>query len=70
MSAGLDVYEREPLPDNSPLRMLDNVVLTDHTAYFSSQSIEELKTSAAQNVTQVFLHGSPVSPVNTPYELP
>ena len=31
-SALLDVYESEPLPENSPLRSLDNVFLMPHTA--------------------------------------
>jgi D-3-phosphoglycerate dehydrogenase len=30
--AGLDVYETEPLPADSPLRALDNVILSPHTA--------------------------------------
>ena len=28
--AGLDVYDQEPLPDDSPLRRLDNIVLAPH----------------------------------------
>lgn len=30
--AALDVFEREPLPDSSPFRALDNVILTPHAA--------------------------------------
>ena len=31
--AGLDVYDREPLPADHPLRRLGNVVLTPHLGY-------------------------------------
>ncbi|MBN2232422.1 MAG: C-terminal binding protein, partial [Deltaproteobacteria bacterium] len=37
--AGLDVYAQEPLPTDSPLLKLDNVVLTPHV---SSQTMESL----------------------------
>ncbi len=64
MSAGLDVYEKEPLPRTSPLRSLENVVLTDHTAYYSEQSLSELKSAAAANVAETLLCGRPLHPVN------
>ena len=49
-AAGLDVYDEDPLRPESPLRSLDNVTLTDHAAWYSEESIEELKSKAAQNI--------------------
>jgi len=34
-AAGLDVYDREPLPRDHPFRTMDNVVLTPHLGYVS-----------------------------------
>ena len=65
-AAGLDVFEREPLPANSPLLHLDNVILTDHTAYYSEEAIVELKTKAAQNILEVLQGRKPLYPVNEP----
>lgn len=65
-AAGIDVYETEPLPENSPLRTLDNITLTDHAGWYSEESIVELKTKAAQNILQVLKGGEPVYPVNRP----
>jgi D-3-phosphoglycerate dehydrogenase len=62
--AGLDVFEKEPLPAESPLRGLDNVILSDHAGWYSEESIVELKTKAARNVLEVLKGGKPVYPVN------
>lgn len=35
--AGLDVFEKEPLPDGHPFRSMDNVILSPHNAYWSPQ---------------------------------
>ncbi|MEA1910126.1 MAG: C-terminal binding protein [Spirochaetota bacterium] len=62
--AGLDVFETEPLPQDSPLRKLDNVILSDHTGWYSEESKAELKTKAAINIVSVLKGGKPVYPVN------
>jgi D-3-phosphoglycerate dehydrogenase len=63
--AGLDVFEREPLPPDSPLRRLENVVLSDHTGWYSEESTVELKTKAARNVAAVLAGNAPIYPVNS-----
>jgi D-3-phosphoglycerate dehydrogenase len=63
--AGLDVYEQEPLPPDSLLRALPNIVLTDHTAFYSAESFVELKQKAARNVAEVLLGGKPLFPLNS-----
>jgi D-3-phosphoglycerate dehydrogenase len=63
--AGLDVFETEPLPADSPLRKLENVVLSDHAGWYSEESVPELKTKAARNVAAVLAGGKPAYPVNT-----
>ena len=62
--AGLDVFSQEPLDAASPLRLLDNVILTDHFGYYSRQSIVDLKTRAAENVIEVLAGRPPIHPVN------
>ncbi len=62
--AGLDVFEIEPLPAESPLRQLDNVVFTDHAGWYSEESLVELKTKAARNAAAVLSGKVPPYPVN------
>ena len=53
--AGLDVYEKEPLPENNKLRFLPNSLLTPHLGYvtaenynvYYSQMIESLEACAS-----------------------
>ncbi|MFH1538936.1 MAG: C-terminal binding protein [bacterium] len=51
--AGLDVFETEPLPADSPLRALDNVIITGHCAWYSEGAIKELKETAAREALRV-----------------
>lgn len=49
-SAGLDVTEIEPLPMDSPLLRLENVILAPHIASASVQSRDKMATMAAENI--------------------
>lgn len=64
LAAGLDTHNCEPLGADSPFCQLDNVVLTDHTAYSTEEGVLELKTKAARNVVDVLTGKAPKYPVN------
>jgi D-3-phosphoglycerate dehydrogenase len=65
-AAGLDVFEREPLPENHPFLSLNNVILSDHSAYYSEESVSELKSRTALNAREVLEGRIPRTPVNNP----
>jgi lactate dehydrogenase-like 2-hydroxyacid dehydrogenase len=48
--AGLDVFEEEPLSPISPLRQLDNVVLTPHLGYATTQAVSQTWVGSVQNI--------------------
>ncbi len=51
--AGLDVFEIEPLPQDSPLLGLDNVVLLPHVASATVETRDKMAILAAQNIIDV-----------------
>jgi D-3-phosphoglycerate dehydrogenase / 2-oxoglutarate reductase len=61
--AGLDVFEIEPLPADSPLRLLPSVVLTPHAAGITREATEAGLAMAIDNVL-AFRAGTPAHLVN------
>jgi phosphoglycerate dehydrogenase-like enzyme len=57
--AGLDVFDREPLPSDHPLRRLDNVVATPHLGYVTLEGYRIFYGQAVEDI-KAWIAGSPV----------
>jgi D-3-phosphoglycerate dehydrogenase/microcystin synthetase protein McyI len=62
--AALDVFEAEPLPAESPLYGLDNLILTPHIAGITGEASRELSLSAARQILSVLRGERPPHLVN------
>jgi phosphoglycerate dehydrogenase-like enzyme len=58
-AAGLDVYDREPLPADHELLALENAVLLPHLGYVSESSLRAMYADAVQDIA-AFSDGSPI----------
>ena len=57
--AGIDVFDKEPLPANHPLRGLDNLVATPHIGYVTEEGYRVFYGQAAEDIA-AWLAGKPV----------
>ena len=61
--AALDVYSREPLPADHPLRTMDNVTLSPHLGYVNTDVFKHFYGESVKNI-EAWLDGKPINVVN------
>ena len=57
--AGLDVYEKEPLPENNKLRFLPNALLTPHLGYVTAENYNIYYTQMIEGL-EACINGKPI----------
>ncbi len=62
--AGLDVFVHEPLPSDSPLLQLDNVVATPHIGSATEDTRQAMARCAVDNLLSALAGERPVNLVN------
>jgi phosphoglycerate dehydrogenase-like enzyme len=63
LTAALDVYDREPLPSDHPLRSLPNTVLTPHQGYCTRDIYVQFYRESIENVL-AYLKRAPIRMLN------
>jgi D-3-phosphoglycerate dehydrogenase len=64
--AALDVYDREPLPADHPLRALGNVTLAPHLGYVNDETYRIFHADSIENV-EAWLAGKPIRVMNAEF---
>jgi phosphoglycerate dehydrogenase-like enzyme len=59
ISAALDVYDREPLPSDHPLRKMENATLSPHLGYVNEENYRTFYNDTVENVA-AWLAGKPI----------
>ena len=62
--AGLDVFQREPPDRDNPLFELPHLVVSDHTAWYSEQSVQQIQQLAAAEAYRILTGRIPLNWVN------
>jgi D-3-phosphoglycerate dehydrogenase len=63
--AGLDVFEAEPLPADSPLRTLPNTILTPHVGAQSPLATQRMRSQVGEEVLRALRGELPLNIANT-----
>jgi len=61
--AGLDVYDKEPLPKGHPLTQLDNITLVPHLGYVVEDSYRHFYAGTIEDI-EAWLDGKPINLIN------
>jgi phosphoglycerate dehydrogenase-like enzyme len=61
--AGLDVYDKEPLPKGHPISQLDNVTLVPHLGYVVEDSYRHFYAGTIEDI-EAWLDGKPINVIN------
>ena len=59
LGAGLDVYEKEPLPEGNKLRFLPNALLTPHIGYVTAENYSIFYTQMIEDL-EACVEGKPL----------
>jgi D-3-phosphoglycerate dehydrogenase len=62
--AGMDVFRKEPPPTDHPLFSLDNFIGTPHIAGGTSEAMQRMATTCAEEILRVFRGERPKFPLN------
>lgn len=68
--AAVDVFEKEPLADDHPLRGMDNLVLTPHIGASTAEAKRNVSIDMANQIVTCLQSGIVLNGINTPFIAP
>jgi len=62
--AALDVWEHEPVPSDSPLLRMDNVIASPHAAYYSTSAVARVPRRCGEELARALTGQQPLNVIN------